>query len=220
MQIKEILFVVVIVIVAAGIGRWTSPDRVVYQTDHQQEQIDSLSVALQNTIADRATLRREIQETTQAFQERVDASEDQIASYSRILGELRLERDSLQQAATRTGLRSLLIPAEAQMATMFRDTMIQSQVTYSDSLFEASATAGIADDSLFVDPPVIRQLRPIRIDLAIMVRPQDNRVTSIATSPDFRDLQVEAWTELQPPKRRLPWFWIGLGAGLGVAVLL
>lgn len=215
LSLKELLLIVVLIIASIGLTRWLSPEKVIYETEHQERQIDSLTTALQNTRVTSAQLENELEGLTDGFRERLASKEEQVVSYNRMIGQLNLKIDSLQSVGSSISIDSL-----RGDDGVIRDTTLYSRSVFGDSLLVATARAGIRDSELFLDQPELRQLRPLRIDLAILLQEKENRVTSVVTSRDFEELHVEAFTALPPPRRRPPWFIIGVATGFIVSEIL
>lgn len=208
---KEIALVFLLLLATGGIVRYCTPEKVKYSTGEQQQQLDSLTVLSRNLQLSKSQLQDSLAETSEAFQEYIAKSEDEIASYSRITGKLRLTVDSLENVAASTSLADLIDP-DSTTGNQFRDTTLTSRSTFGDSLMAAQASGGIRNDSLFLEPPIIQQLRPIRIDIATSIAKDHSRVNTIVTSPDFDSLNVQSFTPLEP-KKRFPWIEIvGVGA--------
>lgn len=202
-NLKEIVFMALLVVASSAIVRYLAPEKIVYSTGEQQEQLDSLTVLSRNLRISKSQLQDSLKETSQAFQEYVDKAEDEMASYSRITGRLKLEVDSLEQVAASASLADL-VDTDSTSGHQFRDTTLTSRSMWGDSLIGAEARAGIRNDSLFLDPPIVRQLRRVRIDVATFVAGDHSRVNTLVTSPDFDSLRVESFTPLEK-KRRFPW---------------
>lgn len=198
------------------ITRWATNPQIVVERVYEQEKIDSLTVALQNTRLDRHRIAEELRETTISFQQRVRSANEQIASLTRLSGELSLQVDSLQDRVYAAPSVDFSDPVHP----ILRDTTLLTYTVAGDSLLLIRSSGGIESGRLFLDPPSIEQLRPVQLDLAIMIRESDRSVTSIASSSDFSELNLHAMSELQPPRRRFPWFWVGLGVGAGAILLL
>lgn len=198
-DIKAIVFVILLLIVTGGLVRFCTPEKIVYQTTEQQEQLDSLTVLNRSLVVTRDQLQDSLEETSQAFQDFVQKNKDKIASYNRIIGELNLEIDSLKGSSVSMG--DLLSLNETNK---YRDTTLVAYSVLGNGLFKGESRGGIRNDSLFVDPPEFTQLRPVRIDQAISVSSDQSKVMAITTSKDFEDLRVESYTELEP-KKRFPW---------------
>lgn len=215
-KIQSIVILVVAILVTVFVTRWMTPPDIIYQTEHQQEQIDSLTVELQSSITERSALLDSIGNVTEGFRERLTAKDEQIASLTQVTGELNLTVDSLQSRRS-VHLTDIGLTAGSPV---IRDTTLTVTSYFGDRLLSVQSQAGIQDGALFLDPPEINKLRPVRLHIATMLRDSDNRVTTIVTSPDFTDLNLKSQTEIKPPGRKFPWFWVGLGAGLSASLLL
>lgn len=200
---KEIALVLLVILATGGLVRYCTPEKVVYSTGEQEQKLDSLTTLSRNLVVSKSQLQDSLKETSQAFQDYVEHSEDEIASYSRITGQLRLVVDSLEQASSMVGLADL-INTDSSASSQFRDTTITASATFGDSLMKSTAKAGIRNDSLFLDPPIIEQLRMVRLDVAVSVAGDHSRVNTVVTSPDFDSLRVASLTPLEP-KKRFPW---------------
>ncbi len=202
-NIKEIGLVLLLLIATGSITRYCTPEKTVYSTGKMQEELDSLTVLSQNLYLTKDQIQDSLSQTSKSFQKYVKKSKEEIASYSRITGELRLHTDSLLNVAESIGLGALG-NNDGTSTYKFRDTTIHSSSVWGDSLLASKASAGIRNDSLYIDAPEILQLRPIRIDVATMIADDNEKVNTLVTSPDFQDLKVESFTTLQK-ENRFPW---------------
>lgn len=204
------LFLAILIAAGLSIGLtwWFMPDRVIYATEWQQKQLDSLSVELRNSFITSQALRDSLESTTQAFQDRLDRRDEQVASYAKITGRLRLERDSLKSVSV--NLSDLLLTPMNR--PMFRDTTLTAESVYGDSLLVAHAKGGLRSDSLFLEAPDVQMIRPVRLDVAVTITDDRRAVHTLVTSRDLKDIHVEAVTQIRPEKK-FPWFWVGVAAG-------
>lgn len=95
-----------------------------------------------------------------------------------------------------------------------RDTVLRSAAYFGDFLLKSSAVVTFDGSDLSLHPPDISQLRQPSIDVAVLLNERTNGVRTIVTSKDFRNLRIETFTEIQPNRKRFPWFLIGVGAGV------
>lgn len=224
-SIKQLVLLLLLLAATAGVTRWLTPPEIIFSTQAQQKELDSLTVELQNTVADKRTILDSLDRVSDAFRDRLKQKDERIASLSRITGTLRLERDSLSDVVS-AGLIDLVVPVRKDTAgrlregVAFRDTTLVARSVFGDSLIAATARGGIRSDSLFVEPPDIAVLRPVRLDVAVLVSDDRTAVHTIVTSRDLQDLRVESMTEIRPPRRKFPAFWVGMAIGFGGAVVL
>lgn len=232
-DIKKVAGLGLIILITVLLTRWMSGPSIIYSTEAQQQKLDSLTVELRNTITDRNTILDSLDATTEAFRERLERRDEQIASYTQIIGSIRAERDSLAERME-VSLTDLLVDervvkgddAGAESSDpplngwMFRDTTLVNEAVFGDSLLVARATGGIENNGLFVNPPEIDFLRPIRLDVAVTIADDKSAVHTIVTSRDLHDLHVQSLTEIEPPRHRFPRFWVGVGVGVGAVLLL
>jgi|GEM_PF-1055203 hypothetical protein len=95
-----------------------------------------------------------------------------------------------------------------------RDTVLRSAAYFGDFLLKSSAVVTFDGSDLSLHPPDISQLRQPSIDVAVLLNERTNGVRTVVTSKDFRNLRIETFTEIQPKRKRFPWFLIGVGAGV------
>lgn len=210
MDKSTLLIAFLVLVIGFGIGWWATPPEVIYQTDHQQRQIDSLTAVVGNERTSKNALLDSLQGTTREFQNYIDRHRGEVASLTQIRGRLNLTIDSLQRANQTLSALSLLNPVDS--GSVFKDTTLRARETFGDSLIEATSEISIKNDSLS-NKINIHQLRPVRIDLAILVNEDQSLVESLATSPDFDSLEVRAQTTLRPPKKGLHWsVFVAIGA--------
>lgn len=216
-KIKTIMAVVGLLAVAIGLTWWLTDryaqSQIEYVRESYQTRLDSVSSVTRAARARRGAIEDSLEAVSSEFADYVSRSEDQIASYSQLVGRLRIARDSLAAAsdslARGLALARLMRPA-GDAEGMFRDTTITRRQTWGDSLFATQARAWIRSDSLGVEAD-LEQLRPVRLDVATTISEDSRRVNYFAHSPDFDSLQVRTVTELTPPKKT-PWGWIAAGA--------
>lgn len=203
-SVKEIGFVLLLLIATGGVVRFCTPEKVVYETAEQEKKLDSLTTLTRSLKIDRSQLRDSLENTSQAFQEYVEENEEDLVAYNRIIGQLELTVDSLQEA-NMVSLGSLANLPSDSSGQQFQDTTLQRRSTFGNGLMEAVARGGIRNDSLFLDPPLISQLRPVRIDQAQFVSDDGSEVRAVTTSRDFEELKVVSVTTVEEEGKRFPW---------------
>lgn len=200
---KETIFLLVLILfVGGGLGWYFKPHEVIDRTNYQQQELDSLSVVIRNRTATAQSLRDSLSETSQAFQDYINEHQGEIASLTTIRGRLNLQLDSLKRVNQTLSALTLLNPDSS--GQVFKDTTITRTETFGDSLLSAQSEVIFKSDSL-ENKLRISQLRPVRIDVAILVSDDKRTIESIATSPDFDSLRVSAQTTIQPPKEKIHW---------------
>jgi hypothetical protein len=168
-----------------------------------QTEIDSTAWVKRTAYVDRGMIIDSLKAQNKKLGDRIQNSEDEIASYTSIIGKLRLKNDSLKNQPVR--IDSFFVRDEI-------DTTLTFQQTFSDSLFLVQSY--VQFEWPYLDNRLeLSQERPIRIDVANTFNDDRSRMLTYVTSPDFDSLRYRSYTELEP-KNELPKFWIGAGAGV------
>lgn len=259
LSFKEVgVTAVVLIMLTFGVTRWAFPPEVVYENEIEQRIIDSLTVAKQNLVLSRDALLDSLNSeklTSEAFRMELERSKGKIASYSRIIADLRVSVDSASAGelvvmrsennpplnplpgGEEDGVKSEKLTGTVSVELPVGDSLLASSSFFGSGLLRSEAVLGFTGTRLMLSPPSIDVLRPVRIDVAVVLSENDGGrrfgllrrgwlqpgrmqaaptgVTTIVTSPDFENLRVESFTELKPTTRKqLPWFWVGVGVGL------
>ncbi|MEX0662128.1 MAG: hypothetical protein WEA58_03925 [Balneolaceae bacterium] len=201
--------------ISSGITWYMVPAKVVYSTEYQQEQLNELTVELRNTIVTSNVLRDSLKRTEEEFRDRLNRKDEEIASYTRIYADLRLDRDSLK--TQNVALSSLLLLNDDPSGNTYADTTLTATAVFGNDLLKGTSTGGIKDDELFINPPELEMLRPLMIDNAVTITKDRTAVHSIVTSEDLFNVQIESFTEIKPEKK-FPWKWVFLGSGFAAGV--
>lgn len=201
--------------ISSGVTWYMVPETVIYSTEYQQEQVDELTVELRNTIVTNRTLQDSLQRTRTAFRERLDRKDEEIASYTRIYADLRLERDILKRE--NVTLATLLHLPGHPSGNRYQNRTLTASAVFGDNLIKATSTGGIKNDELFLDPPELELLRQIMIDHAVTITDDRTAVHGIVTSEDLFNIKMESFTEIKPEKK-FPWKWVFLGTGFAAGV--
>lgn len=197
-----IFLFVLLLFVGGGLGWYLKPNEVIDRTNYQQEKLDSLTSVIRNRTATAQSLKDSLAQTSQAFQDYINEHQGEIASLTTIRGQLNLKLDSLQRVNQTLSALTLLNPDSSNQ--VFKDTTITTIETFGDSLLAAQSDVIFQSDSL-ENKLRISQLRPVRVDVAILVSDDKRTIESIATSPDFDSLRVSAQTTIEPPKEKIHW---------------
>lgn len=211
-KVKTYLAGFAILIIAVGatyyITKWRANNQIEYIRDNAQQRIDSISVVKQAVMANRDAIEDSLEALDSKFAEYVTRTNQQINSYTTIIGRLRVEKDSIADTAAALAGRlavSELINRDSSVTNTFKDTLINRTKTWSDSLFATDAIAQFQDDSLTLESR-LRQLRDIRIDVVSTVSDDQRQVNTFVRSPDFDSLRVNSVTEIKP-KAKNKWLW-------------
>jgi nitrogen regulatory protein PII-like uncharacterized protein len=178
-----------------------------------QERIDSIRTVVSNGVRKREALLDSLAKKDKKFKELVESSNEKIANYTNIIGKLRLEADKLQDSLSDQSefISTLtLLKDRSRSDGVFKDTTLSFQKTWTDSLFLTTAYTEFRNDSLRMDVS-LEQLRNIDLDIVTTVSDDKTRVNTFVRSPDFDSLEVKAFTEIQPKKRK-PWGWVAASA--------
>lgn len=208
-KIKSYLAVAGLVALAVGITYFVmksqADQRVSYLENSYQKQLDSMSVVARASMISRAAIEDSLTSLDEKFAEYVTSTNQKIASYTTIIGQLRIEKDQLQdslsESADGTFLGDLVV-SDTLVTNRFRDTLVSRTSTWSDSLFATTAVADFKGDSLYLNSD-LRALRNPRIDVAETVSDDGSQVNIFVRSPDFDSLEVRSTTEIKPEKSAL-----------------
>lgn len=216
------VFVVIVVIgLSWGIARWTAPQYTEIQTVPQERVIDSLTTELHATRINRNDLLdslRERSHLTDKFRNEIKEAEGTIAQYVRMIGELKLKNDSLRKSAHVIATAYDLLEYRNNNEVGLIDTTLTHSTTWGNGLIGSRAFTYFRNDSVYMAQE-IEQLRPVKIDQALIISDDRREVRSIVTSPDFKKLKVESYSELHPvDNNSLPWKWIFAGVGFATGV--
>lgn len=217
--INHILITTVILIglIAGNVYQWQNPK--VIEVPTQQTAIDSTAWVKKSAYADRGTIIDSLRAQNEKLSQRVKESGDQIASYTSIVGKLRLEVDSLQQETESWNaiplVEKMLERDHRQFA--MSDTTFYKTKTFGDGLLQVTGFVRFRDNEFMFDILPPQQLRPVRLDVAHTINEDYSRSLVYVTSQDFEQLEYSSSTELKT-KKELPKFWIGAGAGVIVTL--
>lgn len=212
---KSIIYVFLLsLLVGGGLGWYFKPHEIIDRTNYQQQKLDSLTAVIRNRTATAQSLKDSLAQASQAFQDYINEHQGEVATLTTIRGQLNLQLDSLREANSALSAITLLTPPGDSTGNVFKDTTITTQKTFGDSLLQAISNVRFEADSLSNDI-TIKQLRPVRIDLALLVSEDRRTVESVATSPDFDSLRVTAQSQIRPPKDKIHW-----SVKVGVALLV
>lgn len=225
LNIKSAAFIAVLLIATTFfVTRSVIHRPVVYAPDTNQLKIDSLTVAKDNVIRSANDIIDSLKFVTDGFRRELNKKDEVIASYSSIVGNLNLKVDSL--SFERVRLEDLLAKRNSTLFSekdsTFKvpknefkgDTVLKSVGYFGDYLLKSNAVVTFNGTDLSLHPPDIVQLRQPSIDVAVLLNEKTRGIRTVVTSTDFRDLKIETFTEIHPNKKRLPWFLIGIGAGV------
>lgn len=204
-----ITLVIIIGLVAGNVYQYQNPT--VVEISLGQTAIDSTTWVKRTAFATRGLIIDSLRSQNETLADRIRRSKDRIASYTSIIGQLRLKVDSLERGPVRL---DSIFAGTPDLNVM--DTTVTFRKTFSGGLFQV--TSDIIFDWPYLDNRLqLTQQRPIRIDMASTLGRDPSRMLIYVTSPDFADLKYQSYTELKLQKK-FPKFW--LGAGMGVAATL
>lgn len=211
---------IIIALIAGNVYQFQNPK--VIEVPSGTEQIDSTAWVQRSALADAETIIDSLENQNKAMADRIEKQGDQIANYTSITGRLKLKVDSLQSQPWNAIPLTERMLARDYIATM--DTTFHQSKTFGNGLFKVDGLVRIrltpSEGLQFKQDFYIQQLRDIRLDVVHTLSDDNARSLVYVTSPDFSDLKYQSFTELKQ-KKRLPWFWIGLGTGVvGTIILL
>lgn len=208
-------FVVVALLVAGNLYQYQNPN--VVEVPAGQTQIDSTAWVKRSAYASRGMIIDSLEAQNKKMAEKIRASGDAIAGYTSIVGRLRTEKDSLAEQLKQKTFDLSALNFTTSGAS--RDTVFVRTQHFGDGLFEVQSAVKIDYPTLTNDLE-LQQLRDIRLDVVNTINDDRSRVLTYVTSPDFKELEYQSFTELEQ-KKELPWFWIGLAAGaVGTGILI
>ncbi|TYP92096.1 hypothetical protein LX73_2344 [Fodinibius salinus] len=212
-ELKHILItaLVLILLIAANVYQWNNPQ--VVEVPAEQTKIDKGAWVQKSAYQTRAAIIDSLRAQNEKLADRIEDTGDKIANYTSIIGNLRLQLDSVknESATNAIDLTSLLVQRDS---TQFADTTFTRTEIFGDNFLSVTATAKIQNNTMSLDIQQPQQLRPLRIDVANTTNESRTRNLLYVQSPDLDSVQVRSVTGLEP-KKELPKFWIG--AGIGVA---
>lgn len=215
-----LITILVSAILGGAVIWWVKPAQVV-EVPGEQTPIDSTAWVLRAALTARQVIIDSIEAENKAMAERIEQMGDQIASYTQINGQLRLEVDSL--ANDRWNTIPLVDNMLRRDSMAMVDTMFTHTQSFGDGLFQVNGIVRVQinpETGIRVQQQFgLEQLRDIRLSVVNTFNDDYTRSLVYVTSPDFEDLQYQSFTQLQP-RRNPPWFWIGLGVGAAAILII
>jgi len=215
-ELKHILITLLIVcgLIAGNVYQYQNPQTV--EVPAEQTAIDSTAWVQKSAYQSRGSIIDSLRAQNEKLAQKIEDTGDEISNYTSIIGNLRLQLDSVQNegATNAIDLASLMLERDS---TQFADTTFTRTEIFGNGLLSISATAQISDNSLSLDIQQPHQLRPIRIDVANTWNESRTRMLDYVSSPDFDSVRIRSYTELKP-ETKLPRFWIGTGTGIAVTL--
>ena len=148
----------------------------------------------------------------------IKARDEKITNLIKVNGRLRLQVDTLQ-SLTDELLKSI---RDGQDIVVINDTIRDSTYTfintYGDSLLAVQSDVILKSNKIY-NETTIDQLRDIRLEIINTVNKEQTEVNTYISSKDFLTLKVSTKTTIEP-KKRYPWFLIGLGTGVLTTLIL
>lgn len=239
-KLTAAISILVILLIAGNVYQFQNPKTINIPTG--QEQIDSTAWVKKSAVADKETIIDSLEQQNQKMANRIQEQGDKIASYVSITGRLKTEVDSLEKQAQWNDIffsDSLLADTTQRDSTDIIERTFTESRTFGNGLFKVTGQVDmqlnpcgftVEQIQMGLNCPTnfllrvrqnlqLEQLRDIRLDVTSTINEDKSRALVYVTSPDFENLEYESYTELEPEKK-LPWFWIGLGAGVGGALIL
>lgn len=208
-----ITLVILIALIAGNVYQYQNPK--ILEVPEGQTEIDSTAWVQRAAYLARGMIIDSLKQQNQKLAERVKKTGDQIAGYTTIIGELKLQVDSLESETETWNaipLAEMMLERDHRQFQM-NDTTFYKTKTFGDGLLQVTGFVRFKDNQFMFDILPPKQLRPVRLDVAQTINDDQSRSLVYVTSTDFKDLKYSTYTELQPEKE-LPKFWIGAGAGV------
>ena len=158
------------------------------------------------------TILNRLEDENEVLAGQVRRVKDEIAGYTKINARLKLEIDSLTAAPPKV----IKVPVPTEISPQ-KQTYTRT-VTYNDSLFAVTGMVEFQNDS-FSQDVTLKQLRDVRFNVVTTVSKNKDRVMTYVNSPDFAEIDFQGLTAIKP-KKKLPWFLIGVGAGAVVTYFI
>lgn len=210
---------IIIALIGGNVYQWQNPN--VVQVPVGQEQIDSTSWVQQSTILSQRQIIDSLDAQNEAMASRIEEQQDQIANYTTITGRLKTQMDSLQSDPPVWNAIPLVEQFQQQDSTAIYDTTFTRSKIFGDGLFRVDGQVDFRyrnNTGFEIRQDFgLTQLRDIRIDVVSTINKDHSRALTYVTSSDFEDLNYKTYTELEP-KKKWPWFLIGLGVGFVGAI--
>lgn len=182
-------------------------------------QIDSTKWVSRAKYVDQSKL---IKELDKEFRKSIKASDRKINSLTKLSGQLKLQRDSLNtELDSLIGGSNLTTDVTGLVSDSLggiRDTTVTTKEIFGDGLFLVRSDVIIQNNTL-QNLLYLDQLRKIDITIATATNEDNSEVFTYIKSNDFEELNVENSTSLET-KNELPKFWIGVGTGIGAIAIL
>lgn len=181
--------------VIAGLW-WMFPRTEVVQVFEQKEIDENVWVRRASVASDR-TMIRELREENEKLANALDNQNDEIASLTRMVGRLNLERDELAEE---------LEEAQIEMAVVngaVADTSFTINRYFGNELFRVQNVTTF-NDNIFTSELTLYQERDIKIDVATTINRNEGIVMVYVSSDDFVELNYTTQTSLTA--RRWHWY--------------
>ncbi|WP_409029455.1 hypothetical protein [Gracilimonas sediminicola] len=236
-----IFLVVIIGLIALNVYQWQNPK--VVETPSGTAEIDSTAWVQRSAYTSRGVIIDSLEKQNRKLVQDLRDRGDAIAVYANVTGRLRLQKDSLEnelaswQEIPKNSLISeipdsagvdSLNPGEKSFLEKAREDVREMQGLF-DSTFITERQFG---NGLFIVTGIVEfrgsqfrqhlkleQIRDIRLDVVTTVNDDRSRILTYVTSQDFESLEYKSFTQLKP-KKKMPWFWIGLATGMAGAALI
>jgi len=217
-NVSQIVVMFLLMLITGGMVRFFAPEKVVYQTSKQQKKLDSLTVLSENLRINRKQIEDSLKHTSKAFRKYIHKTKNKLASYSHITAKLRLSLDTLKSKAATVDISDIGY-IDSLNHHRLKDTTISSSSLWGNGLIKATARSGIRNNKLFLDPPMVTELRRPHIDIGVTLENHNSGAQTVVTSPDFVDMKVVSYTPLHP-HHRFPWWEITATIGFVIGYAL
>lgn len=204
--IYSILFIIGIVILTAVVTRWQFP-RTETVIEYEQEEIDEGVWVRRSSYNSLQNITDSLYQENEVLASEIESQGQEIANFTRIVGHLNTEKDSLREEISSLELK---YDEDGELA----DTTYKFTETFGDSLFEVRSEVGISQGMLS-NSLELRQVRDININVVTSVSDKQDLVMTYVHSNDFVNLEYSTTHSLQEGRfTKTEWFLIGLGGGL------
>lgn len=207
---KYLLFAIgVFIILISILAYLVENPRTISVPDYRQTQIDSTTWVRRSRYERRGKIIQKLTAENKQMGRRVRRRGNTIAAYVQIVGHLHSKIDSLAKDQQ---------PEIRHIKGCHRDTTLTWSRTFGNKLFRETSTVSLHGDTI-QNVLSLQQLRPVKITVVNTIAKNNSAVLTYVNSPDFDSLHYRSVTNLKSHKK-LPRFWLGSAATLGVVAIL
>lgn len=190
---KYVIFFLINAAIIFGLW-WFFPRTEVVEVFEQAEIDENVWVRRATVASDRAIIN-DLRQDNENLAAALDRQNDRVASLTRIVGELNVERDALADS-----LQSISLDVQDSIVT---DTTFTFQQYFGSHLFRVTNTTSIKDN-VFTSHLTLFQVRDIKLDVVTTISEDEGIVMVYVSSDDFVRLEYTSQTALR--QKRWRWY--------------